>query len=60
MWSNGATEASITVSPTATTTYNLTVTDGNGVTSTSVTGQYIHFNASSGAQKSGCEHKIDS
>ncbi|MBK9741701.1 MAG: hypothetical protein IPO94_01505 [Saprospiraceae bacterium] len=30
VWSNGATEASITVSPTATTTYNVTVTDGNG------------------------------
>jgi predicted transcriptional regulator len=38
VWSNGATEASITVSPTATTTYNVTVTDGNGCqASTSVT-----------------------
>ncbi|MBK8826617.1 MAG: hypothetical protein IPO26_07860 [Saprospiraceae bacterium] len=37
-WSNGATEASITVSPTTTTTYNVTVTDGNGCqASTSVT-----------------------
>ncbi|MBK7699433.1 MAG: hypothetical protein IPJ39_12225 [Saprospiraceae bacterium] len=38
VWNNGATEASITVSPTATTTYNVTVTDGNGCqASTSVT-----------------------
>ncbi|MBK7699430.1 MAG: hypothetical protein IPJ39_12210 [Saprospiraceae bacterium] len=30
VWSNGATGSSITVSPTATTTYNVTVTDVNG------------------------------
>jgi hypothetical protein len=33
-WSNGATTQSITVSPTATTTYNVTVTDANGCTGT--------------------------
>ena len=31
-WSNGATTQSITVSPTTTTTYNVTVTDANGCT----------------------------
>ncbi|MBK7806470.1 MAG: hypothetical protein IPJ51_09245 [Saprospiraceae bacterium] len=37
-WSNGATTSSITVNPTTTTTYGVTVTDGNGCSgSTSVT-----------------------
>ncbi len=34
-WSNGATTASIEVSPSVTTTYNVVVTDGNGCRSTS-------------------------
>jgi hypothetical protein len=34
IWSNGATTQSITVSPTATTTYTITVTDANGCTGT--------------------------
>jgi hypothetical protein len=33
-WSNGATVASITVSPASTTSYDVTVTDGNGCSST--------------------------
>ncbi|MFZ1619930.1 MAG: hypothetical protein WAT72_04775, partial [Microgenomates group bacterium] len=38
VWSNGATTSAITVSPTSTTTYNVTVTDANGCqASTSVT-----------------------
>ena len=32
LWSNGAATASVTVSPAATTTYSVTVTDGNGCT----------------------------
>ncbi|MBK8670920.1 MAG: hypothetical protein IPN89_16320 [Saprospiraceae bacterium] len=37
-WSNGATTSAITVSPTSTTTYNVTVTDSNGCqASTSLT-----------------------
>ncbi len=34
LWSNGATTASITVSPIATTTYTVTATDGNGCSAT--------------------------
>jgi hypothetical protein len=36
-WSNGATTAAITVSPSSTTTYTVTVTDGNGCISTAST-----------------------
>ncbi|MBK8826620.1 MAG: T9SS type A sorting domain-containing protein [Saprospiraceae bacterium] len=41
-WSNGATSTNITVSPTATTTYNVTVTDGNGCEATTSVTVTVH------------------
>jgi hypothetical protein len=37
MWSNGATDASVSVTPVSTTTYTVTVTDSNGCTGTAAT-----------------------
>ena len=44
LWSNGATTQAITVSPSATTTYTVSVTNANGCTSASAASQVITVN----------------
>ncbi|MAR67722.1 MAG: hypothetical protein CL833_10790, partial [Crocinitomicaceae bacterium] len=52
-WSNGSTDPSITVCPTATTTYTLTVTDNNGcVTTTDWTVEVLNIFCSTGGSGS--------